>query len=173
MSSICTDEMWPNVDRFIPPKVLALIQENAASADRNARVTGDTLASLKECKYFGSVVPETLGGGGASLLECAAMQRRVAQYDVGLAVGLVMHTHTVAGLNELSACGDPKFIDLLKGVASKQHIVLSAGSEKGLGGAVARSSFESLRTKGGYLISGNKTPVSFARLGKQDRKSVV
>jgi alkylation response protein AidB-like acyl-CoA dehydrogenase len=56
--------------------------------DRDARISDDAIKTLRESRYFSSMIPAQFGGGGASLLECAAMQRRIGQVDAGLAAGL-------------------------------------------------------------------------------------
>jgi alkylation response protein AidB-like acyl-CoA dehydrogenase len=164
MATLFSDELWPDVKKFIPDSATDVILSNAAASDRDAQIKDDTIEVLRNSRYFSSMIPAQFGGGGASLLECAAMQRRIGQVDAGLAIGLTMHMHSAWCVALWSADGIKDYADVLKRAAMQQSIICSAGAEDGLAGA-ARSSFLTKRTNEGYLLTGKKAPLSLARLG--------
>jgi alkylation response protein AidB-like acyl-CoA dehydrogenase len=103
-----------------------------------------------------------LRGGNAGLLQCAAVQRRLAAADPALAIALNMHLFSVGMAVEhwvraRDACGL-----VLEAIATEHLIVASAFAEPGLGGALLRSNVRAARTAGGYLVSGVKAPCSLA-----------
>lgn len=154
--------IWPAIDRLLPDDLLGEIAASAAGADRSGELSAATLDRLRAARYFGLPVPTALEGGGAGLLLCAAVQRRLAMADPGLAVGLNMHLYSVGISAEHwarhhDACGL-----FLEAIATQQRIVASAFAEPGLGGSLVRSRMRAVRSSGGYVVSGVKSPCSLA-----------
>lgn len=154
--------LWPPTADRLPEDVLGRFAEKAAFADEEGRLETSTLDRLRASGYFGFPVPTHMDGGGAGLLECAAVQRRLAMADPALAIAGNMHLFSVGmavehWLRYRDACGL-----LLEAIASQQRIVASAFAEPGLGGAVLRSTTKATRAQGGYVASGVKAPCSFA-----------
>jgi alkylation response protein AidB-like acyl-CoA dehydrogenase len=156
------DTMWPSTDRQLPPEILAAITDGAAAADVSGELSESTLDLLRECSYFGLPVPAVLQGGNAGLLECAAVQRRLAMSDPALAIAVNMHLFSVGMAVEhwrraRDACGL-----ILEAIATQQRIVASAFAEPGLGGALLRSNTKARRADRGYIVNGVKVPCSLA-----------
>lgn len=166
MSTIPMREMWSDVSRFVSAELLEVINSNAVVSNQEACLPAECLQGLKERKLFSCMIQEELGGGGASLSECAAILHRIGRLDAGLAIGLTMHFITAAHIDRMHRKGFQDLSEILLKIVSDQCIACSAGSEPNLGGAVAKSSFVTVRCKDGYLISGRKSPVSFSRLGE-------
>jgi alkylation response protein AidB-like acyl-CoA dehydrogenase len=154
--------LWPSTDELLPEHILIEIRRGAAAADESATLDASTLDLLRTAGYFGLPVPRDLNGAGASLLECAATQGRLAAADPGLAIAANMHLFSLGIAVEHwkrhhDTCGL-----LLEAISTQQRIVASAFAEPGLGGSVLHSTVKAARTDGGYRISGVKSPCSFA-----------
>ena len=154
--------IWPETHARIGDDVLADIAAQAAAADESGTLSAATLDRLRSSGYFGLPVPEVLQGGGAGLLECAAVQRRLAKADPALAIAANMHLFSLGMAVEhwrrhRDSCGL-----LLESVATQGRIVASAFGEPGLGGALLRSTMQARRVEGGYRLTGTKSPCSLA-----------
>jgi alkylation response protein AidB-like acyl-CoA dehydrogenase len=142
--------------------MLASIANGAAAADESGVLSEATLNRLRECGYFGLPVPAVLNGSNAGLLECAAVQRRLAMADPALAIAVNMHLFSVGmavehWLRARDACGL-----ILEAIATQHRIVASAFAEPGLGGALVRSNAKAKRAARGYIVNGMKVPCSLA-----------
>jgi alkylation response protein AidB-like acyl-CoA dehydrogenase len=154
--------LWPRTHDLLAEGALDTIASRAAAADERGVLEASTLDLLRDAGYFGLPVPAEHGGGGAGLLACAAVQRRLAMADPALAIGVNMHLFSVGMAVEhwrrhQDACGL-----ILGAIASQGRIVASAFAEPGLGGSLLRSNAEALRADGGYVVTGVKTPCSLA-----------
>jgi alkylation response protein AidB-like acyl-CoA dehydrogenase len=154
--------IWPSTHMFLSDDILGEIADQAAAADERGDLATATLDRLRQAAYFGLPVPSALDGGGAGLLECAAVQRRIGMADPALAIAVNMHLFSVGmaaehWLRHRDACGL-----LLAAIAAENRIVASAFAEPGLGGSLLRSTATARRTAGGYLVTGTKSPCSLA-----------
>jgi len=154
--------IWPSTEKLLPEDVLAECADRAAAADEAGVLSPATLDRLRDTGYFGLPVPAVLHGGGANLLECATIQRRLSAADPALAIAVNMHMFSIGmavehWLRRGDTCGL-----LLDAIATQKRIVASAFAEPGLGGALLRSNAKARRTKGGYMVTGIKTPCSLA-----------
>ncbi|MGA7732803.1 MAG: acyl-CoA dehydrogenase family protein [Chloroflexia bacterium] len=154
--------IWPSTHTLLPEDVLAEFADEAAAADEQGVLSRATIDRLRGTGYFGLPVPVEFQGGGAGLLECAAVQRRLAMADPALAIAVNMHLFSLGMAVEHwrrhhDSCGL-----LLEAIASQNRIVASAFAEPGLGGALLRSTAKARRTAGGYLVTGVKSPCSLA-----------
>ncbi len=163
MSSLGFDDaLWPAVTRFVPETLLSAIEEAAPLADTAGKMDPGVLDQLKAAGYFGAPVPPELQGSGATLLECAAVQRRLAASDGGLAIGLNMHLFSVGMMVHLWRRRRDLTWVMLEAIASQRRMVASAFAEPGLAGNVLRSRCIGVRVDGGFVVSGVKTPCSIA-----------
>lgn len=76
---------------LLPDDLLATIRERAAVHDRENTFPEEDLADLRERGYLRLLVPEELGGLGASLLGATRVQRRLAQAAPATALAMNMH----------------------------------------------------------------------------------
>lgn len=156
------ETIWPPTDNLLSEDVLASVAEQAAAADEGGIVSMSAVDRLRSAGYFGLPVPVDLQGGGAGLIECAAVQRRLSMADPALAIALNMHLFSLGmavehWLRRHDSCGL-----LLEAIAAQHRIVASAFAEPGLGGSLLRSTAKARRTAGGYLVTGVKSPCSLA-----------
>ena len=156
--------MWPATHERLPEPVLSDIARAAAAADERGELSEATLNQLKGTGYFGLPVPSALQGGNAGLLECAAVQRRLAIADPALAIAANMHLFSVGmavehWLRRRDSCGL-----ILEAIATQNRIVASAFAEPGLGGALLQSNVKARPTRGGYIVNGVKSPCSLAAM---------
>jgi alkylation response protein AidB-like acyl-CoA dehydrogenase len=154
--------LWPDTEHRLPQHTLTDIANNAAAADESGQLSPSAVDALRRLGYFGLPVPTALQGGGACLLECAAVQRRLALADPALAIAANMHLFSVGmavehWLRRRDSCGL-----ILEAIATQHRIVASAFAEPGLGGALLRSTVTARRTGGGYTVTGVKSPCSLA-----------
>jgi acyl-CoA dehydrogenase len=109
----------------------------ADEVDRDSRFPHEAVEAFKENGLLSALVPEQLGGGGASLAEVAGAVRAVAFHCVASALVLAMHSIEVSNLVR-HGTSDP-LQELLGEIASKQLLIANANSEVGIGGDVGRS----------------------------------
>lgn len=157
-----SETIWPPTDKLLSEDLLASIADQAAEADERGVLATSTIDRLRDAGYFGLPVPVDLQGGGAGLLECAAVQRRLGMADPALAIAVNMHLFSLGmavehWLRHHDSCGL-----LLEAIASQRRSVASAFAEPGLGGSLLRSNAKARRTAGGYLVTGVKSPCSLA-----------
>jgi alkylation response protein AidB-like acyl-CoA dehydrogenase len=154
--------LWPDAERWLSPSSFDAIAAAAEVADEHGELSTSSLDRLRKEGFLGMPIPEHLGGGGAGLLECSSAQRRLAMADPGLAIAVNMHLFSIGTAVEHwrrhhDACGL-----LLEAVATQGRVVASAFAEPGLAGSLTRSNCRAVRTHGGYLVTGVKTPCSLA-----------
>jgi acyl-CoA dehydrogenase len=109
----------------------------ADEVDRESRFPHEAVEAFKQNGLLSALVPEQLGGGGASLAEVAGAVRAVAFHCVASALVLAMHSIEVSNLVRHGS-SDP-LQELLSEIASKQLLIANANSEVGIGGDVGRS----------------------------------
>lgn len=154
--------IWPDTRHCISDALFSDIAGQAAAADESGRLSPTTVQALRDSGYCGLPVPEELRGGGAGLLVCAAVQRRLALADPALAIAGNMHLFSVGMAThhwrlKRDSCGM-----LLEAIATQQRLIASAFAEPGLGGTLLHSTVAARRVAGGYLVSGVKRPCSLA-----------
>jgi alkylation response protein AidB-like acyl-CoA dehydrogenase len=152
--------IWPPTDQFMAEHLISDIADQAGDADESGVLSRSMIELLRHSGYFGLPVPSELGGGGASLVECAAIQRRLGWANPALAIAGNMHLFSVGmavehWLRRRDACGM-----LLSAIATQHRVLASAFAEPGLGGALLRSNVKATRTEGGYIVTGVKSPCS-------------
>ncbi|MGY5763794.1 acyl-CoA dehydrogenase family protein [Brachybacterium sp. DNPG3] len=76
---------------LLPDSLLETFRERAAVHDRENTFPEQDLADLRAAGYLRLLVPQELGGAGASLLEAARVQRRLAGAAPATALALNMH----------------------------------------------------------------------------------
>ncbi len=109
----------------------------AEEVDRESRFPREAVEAYKQNKLLSALIPEQLGGGGASLAEVAGAVRAVSFHCVASALVLAMHSIEISNLVRHGA-SDP-LRELLAEIASKQLLIANANSEVGIGGDVGRS----------------------------------
>jgi acyl-CoA dehydrogenase len=135
ISGIDRDEALLADVRRIADEVVALHTEDV---DLAARFPSEAFDALKEQRLLSALVPEELGGAGASLETMAE-----ACFELGRrcgATGLIFAMHQIQVATIVRHLDDaPWFEAYLRELASDQRLVASATSEVGTGGDLGRS----------------------------------
>ncbi len=128
----------------------------AADVDERARFPSETIAALRDEGLLAALVPDALGGGGATLAEVSdglvALGRRCASS----AMVVAMHHIQVACLVRHGTT--PLLVDYQRELSERQYLLASATTEVGTGGDV-RSSICALELSEGRFRVEKQAPV--------------
>ena len=111
---------------------------HADDVDRNARFPQEAVDALRAAGTLGVLIPEELGGGGATIAEVAQMCFELGRRCSATAMVFAMHQIQVATIAR-HLDDTPWFPDYLRQVASEQRLIASVTSEIGTGGDMGRS----------------------------------
>ena len=129
----------------------------AAQHDEEASFPHENYARLKETGYTVLIIPESLGGLGATLLERVKAQERLAQGCGATALAINMHFNVLGLLVDLHRKFKlPNVEEKLRRIASERLIVAGSGSEPDNAVINLRPRTTASRTKGGWIINGRK-----------------
>ncbi|PSM41107.1 hypothetical protein C6Y14_22885 [Streptomyces dioscori] len=154
--------LWPDTERLLPTSVTDRLAGLAAENDRTGRLSDRSVVALREAGWFGLPVPSEFEGGGGSIEECCALQRRIGAADPALAIAVNMHLFSVGVLVEHWRRERDESWMLLEAIAGQQRIVGNAFAEPGLAGALTRSHCTARRNGKGWTVNGVKVPCSLA-----------
>ena len=110
----------------------------ADAVDREARFPHEAIAALQEERMLGALIPQELGGIGATIADVAAICEMLGRSCASTAMIFAMHQINVACLVRHGPSA-PFFRDYLSAVAADQWLIASATSEVGVGGDLRRS----------------------------------
>jgi alkylation response protein AidB-like acyl-CoA dehydrogenase len=130
----------------------------AAERDAGDIFVAEHYRVLKDRGLISALVPQELGGGGASYSTMAAILRRLAYHDSSTALALAMHQHLLAAQVFNHRNGRPA--PLLPRVAKEQIVLVSTGARDWL-----ESNGEVERVDGGYRVSARKAFASGSPAG--------
>jgi len=131
----------------------------ADDVDRQSRFPAEAAEEFRNRRLLSALVPEHLGGGGASLPEVANAVRAIAVHCASSALVLAMHSIEVSNLARHGTT--PQFEDLLREIASDQLLLANANSEVGTGGDVGRSICAVQPTGGGLILEKQALAISY------------
>ncbi|MFD6286214.1 acyl-CoA dehydrogenase family protein [Streptomyces sp. NPDC060205] len=154
--------IWPETERLLPTSVTETLAGLAERNDRAGRLSDSSVGALREAGWFGLPVPREFEGGGGSIEECCALQRRIGAADPALAIAVTMHLFSVGVLVEHWRRERDESWMLLEAIAGQQRIVGNAFAEPGLAGALTRSHCTARRTGKEWTVNGVKVPCSLA-----------
>jgi|TARA_R110002072_G_scaffold49863_29_gene135080 alkylation response protein AidB-like acyl-CoA dehydrogenase len=127
----------------------------AAGYDRDNKFFTEDFEELKAAGYLSGPVPTEFGGGGLSLAESCAEQRRLAYHAPATALAINMHIYWAGIAADLWRSGDKSLEWLLEESATGE--VFAAGhSERGNDLPVFLSTATAKKVDGGYRFSGHK-----------------
>lgn len=109
----------------------------ADEVDRDSRFPREAVDAFRERGLLSALVPEHLGGYGASMSEISGAVRALARHCSASALVLAMHSIEVSNLVRQGSTEPLQ--DLQRLVASEQLLFANANSEVGIGGDVGRS----------------------------------
>lgn len=145
---------WLDIVDEIGPQFAA----RAAARDAGDTFVADHYPVLKERGIISALVPEELGGGGASYSTMAAILRRLGYHDGSTALALSMHQHLVAAQVFNHRNGRPA--PLLPRVAKEQLVLVSTGARDWM---ESNGRVESV--EGGFRVSARKAFASGSPAG--------
>jgi alkylation response protein AidB-like acyl-CoA dehydrogenase len=148
-----TKEWLKIVDEIGPGFAAKATARDAADA-----FVADHYPVLKECGLISALVPEDLGGGGASYSTMAAILRRLGYHDGSTALALSMHQHLVAAQVFNHRNGRPA--PLLPRVAQEQIVLVSTGARDWM-----ESNGRTETVDGGFRVSARKAFASGSPAG--------
>ena len=129
----------------------------AAQHDEDASFPFENYARMKETGYTVLIMPEKLGGLGATLLERIKAQERLAQGCGATALAINMHFNTMGLLIDLHRkFRAPNVEEKLKRIASERLICAGSGSEPDNAVINLRPRTTARRTDGGWIVNGRK-----------------
>ncbi len=147
-------EAWLEIVDKIGPEFAS----GAAERDASDTFIADHYPVLKETGLISALVPEDLGGGGATYSTMAAILRRMAYHDASTALALSMHQHLVAAQVFNHRNGRPA--PLLPRVANDNIVLVSTGARDWM-----ESNGTVERVEGGYRVSARKAFASGSPAG--------
>jgi alkylation response protein AidB-like acyl-CoA dehydrogenase len=145
---------WLLEARAIAPALAA----GAERADATGEFRSDAMELLQERRFTSMLVPEELGGGGATHAEACAVLAEVARACPSTSLTLSMHSHLVAAQVWRHHRGLPA--PLLPKVAAGELVLVSTGASDWI-----ESSGRARPVDGGFVVSGRKSPASGAPAG--------
>jgi len=112
----------------------------------------------------GLLIPERLGGRGASPLQAARAQRAIAARAPSLAIATNMHHFTIATILEVTPPGEPgPESDLLGLIAGENLYVASGFAEGRTGVSIQTSALRLEQGPDGVVLNGSKRPCSLSQ----------
>lgn len=127
-----------------------ILRERAARSDAQDTFVSENYAELKQKKLFSMLVPEALGGGGASYRDACEAIRGLSQSCAATALALSMHMHLLAATVFRYKQGLP-VTKLLEKIAATEAVLVSTGATDWVNSNGSAKSFE-----GGYRVSARK-----------------
>jgi alkylation response protein AidB-like acyl-CoA dehydrogenase len=135
--------------------VLVEFRRRAAVSDRENTYFHEDLKILQSIGYLAAAAPASLGGGGRTLSEVAAAQRRLARFAPATALATSMHHYWVGMAAELERFGDTSCRWILEEAVSGS--IFAAGhAERGNDAPVVMSTSIAVPVEGGYRVDGHK-----------------
>ena len=126
-----------------------------ANSTRPTPTSHEDLAELRAAGYLAAAVPSRFGGGGLTLAELAASQRRLARYAPATALAMSMHSYWVGIATELEQAGDPSLRWVFE-AATAGEVFAAGHAEAGNDIPVLLSTCQAERVEGGYRFTGRK-----------------
>jgi acyl-CoA dehydrogenase len=131
----------------------------AEQVDADARFPAEMLAELRACGLLGALVPERLGGGGASVADLSAAVVILAGACGSSGLVLAMHQIQVAMI--LGHASQAALDELLPRLISGELLLANANSEVGLEGNRRTSICALEPSEGGFFLDKQASTVSF------------
>jgi alkylation response protein AidB-like acyl-CoA dehydrogenase len=140
---------------LLTPEMLQRFDERAPMYDRENRFFTEDFEELRASGYLVAPLPADMGGGGLSLAEVNALQRRLAYHAPATALAVNMHFYWVGLAADLRRMGDPAG-DWILSRAAAGDIFAAGHGEAGNDVPVLLSSSPATRVDGGWEITGHK-----------------
>lgn len=148
------DNMLAASARAIASEIAGL---HADAVDREARFPIEAVTAMREAGMLSALVPESLGGRGATLSAVARSCFELARGCSAAAMVFAMHQIQVATITR-HLTPEGWFADYLRELAAEQRLIASVTSEIGTGGDMGRSIAAVTSTAGGRLSFEKSAP---------------
>ena len=149
-------------------EIAASIGTHAAAHDDDDSFVREGFAALEEAGFFTALVPEELGGGGASIGEICEVLKIIGAACGSTALAASMHSHIVAvAAWRWKNQGAPTDGLLKRVVAEKLKLVSSGGSDW------LKSAGKMEKVEGGYKLTARKAFASGSTVGNILNTSAV
>lgn len=138
--------------------------ETAAVYDRTGAFPFEHFKALHESGYLALTVPEEYGGWGATPLEVALAQERLAHGCASTALGTTMHLTVMGVQGETRSWPDEVYARICREVVERGALINSIHSEPEMGSPSrgALPSTSAVRTPTGWVLNGRKKWASLA-----------
>ena len=149
-------------------EIAAAIAEHSAKHDADDSFVAEGFAALEEAGFFTALVPEELGGGGASISEICEALKIIGAACGSTALAAAMHSHIIAvAAWRWKNQGAPTDGLLKRVVAEKLKLVSSGGSDW------LTSAGKMEKVEGGYKLTARKAFASGSTVGNILNTSAV
>ena len=118
--------------------VAAIAGQHADSVDREGRFPHEARAALKTGRLYSALIPQTLGGDGASLAEVAEVCCLLGQNCASSAMMYAMHNIKLASVVSHGGASDWHRA-FMQRISDEQLLIASATTEGGIGGDLRNS----------------------------------
>ncbi len=149
-------------------EVAAAIASHAAEHDADDSFVKEGFAALEEAGFFTGLVPEELGGGGASIDEICNALRIIGAACGSTALAASMHSHIVAVAAWRWKNQGAPTDGLLKRIAAEKLKLVSSGGSDWL-----KSAGTMEKVEGGYKLTARKAFASGSTVGNILNTSAV
>jgi len=126
------------------------LAESSDRHDAEGSFVAEAYRELKRRRFFSALVPEELGGGGASIEELCEAIRELARHCPATALSFSMHSHLVAAAVWRWRHGKPAEA-FLRRVAAEELVLVSTGATDWVD-----SNGEMRKVEGGYRVDARK-----------------
>ena len=134
---------WPKTDRqrhfiSLAGELAERFAERAETHDRAGSFPHENFADLHRAGYLSLTIPKEFGGQGATILEVALAQERLARGDGATALGTAMHLSILGRLGRAVLAGDAsemagwdreRYAHVARAVVEEGALINSAASE--------------------------------------------
>ena len=159
VASVPDDDLSPSL-RLRAEAVAVVAASRAEVVDRDAVFPADAIAEAKRHRLFSAMIPEVLGGDGASLSDLAEVCYILGQACASTAMIVAMHTAALACVIRHGQ-SEPWHRDLLRRVADGQLLFASSTTEGSAGGNVRSSDAAILREGERFRFTRAATVMSY------------
>ncbi|MBY6709475.1 acyl-CoA/acyl-ACP dehydrogenase [Rhodococcus sp. BP-241] len=141
-------------------EVLAVVRSHADAIDREARFPTESVDALRAGGLLSASIPSSLGGGGYTLSELAAVSRALGGECASTAMIFAMHHTQVMSLSRHGLTSDA-IRSLLHRIVDEQLLVASATTEINIGGDVRTSGCAVEYDGDRYTLTKNAPVISY------------
>lgn len=145
-------------------RLAAQFAETAGVYDRTGSFPFEHFKALYETGYLALTIPEEYGGRGASPLEVALAQERLAHGCASTALGVTMHLTVLGVQSETRSWPDEVYARICREVVERGALINSIHSEPEMGspsrGALPNTT--AVRGPNGWVLNGQKKWASLA-----------